>query len=57
VNQLTRALSLEEPDLTCLAVRPGMVDTVMQSDIREKGSDVMGADQVAFYRGFKERGE
>jgi NAD(P)-dependent dehydrogenase (short-subunit alcohol dehydrogenase family) len=57
LNQLTRVLSLEEPDLTCLAVRPGMVDTVMQSDIREKGKDVMGADQVAFYRGFKERGE
>jgi hypothetical protein len=34
-----------------------MVDTVMQSDIREKGRDVMAADQVAFYRGFKERGE
>jgi NAD(P)-dependent dehydrogenase (short-subunit alcohol dehydrogenase family) len=57
MNQFTQVLSLEEPELICLAVRPGMVDTDMQADIREEGKSVMTAEQIDFYGGFKKRGE
>ena len=57
LNHFTQVLSVEEQDLICLAVRPGMVDTDMQADIREQGGAVMTAEQIDFYSGFKERGE
>ena len=57
LNHFTQVLSVEEPDLVSLAVRPGMVDTGMQADIREKGRGVMPAEQIDFYTGFKESGQ
>lgn len=36
MNSLTQSLALEEPSITSLAVRPGVVDTQMQNDIRTK---------------------
>ena len=57
LNHFTEVLSVEEQDLICLAVRPGMVDTDMQADIREQGRAVMTAEQIEFYSGFKRRGE
>jgi NAD(P)-dependent dehydrogenase (short-subunit alcohol dehydrogenase family) len=41
INHLTRILAAEEPDVTTLALRPGIVDTQMQAEIREKGKDRM----------------
>ncbi|EED14219.1 short-chain dehydrogenase/reductase, putative [Talaromyces stipitatus ATCC 10500] len=35
LNYFALALSQEEPDVTCVSVRPGMVDTEMQREIRE----------------------
>ncbi|KAF9205994.1 hypothetical protein BGZ49_003186 [Haplosporangium sp. Z 27] len=40
-------LAAEESDVTTVSVRPGVVDTEMQSDIRSKGVDNMAPDQHA----------
>lgn len=57
LNHFTKVLSIEEPELTCLALRPGMVDTDLQTDIRELGRTVMTSGQMDFYKGFKDRDE
>lgn len=57
LNHFTRVLAAEEPRLTVMAVRPGVVDSRMQETIRRDGPDVMTADQVMYYRSLKERGE
>ena len=57
LNHFSEVLSVEEPGLICMAVRPGMVDTDMQADIRDQGRAVMTTEQIEFYVGFKERGE
>ncbi|EXJ68861.1 uncharacterized protein A1O5_07793 [Cladophialophora psammophila CBS 110553] len=36
INHLTMTLNNEEPDVTTLSIRPGVVDTAMQMEIREK---------------------
>ena len=36
INHLAKTLAKEEPLITTLAIRPGMVDTLMQTDIRGK---------------------
>jgi len=36
LNSLAKSLAVEEPDITALAVRPGVVDTEMQNEIRTK---------------------
>src|SRR5271170_7684377 len=36
INSLTQSLALEESSITSLAIRPGVVDTEMQNDIRTK---------------------
>ncbi len=41
LNHLTAVLAKEEPDITALAFRPGIVDTDMQAQIREQGAGVM----------------
>lgn len=41
LNHLTRILAQEEPQVTTLGLRPGIVDTAMQSAIRAKGKDRM----------------
>ncbi|KAF9439274.1 hypothetical protein BGZ76_006003 [Entomortierella beljakovae] len=40
-------LGLEEPEVTTVSIRPGVVDTEMQSVIRTKGADTMVPDQHA----------
>ena len=35
MNHLALTLSTEEPDVTTMAIRPGVVDTEMQREIRE----------------------
>lgn len=55
----TRCLMLdaaEEPDITTVAVRPGMVDTDMQAYIREEGIKVMPKETGAFYLDLHSRG-
>jgi NAD(P)-dependent dehydrogenase (short-subunit alcohol dehydrogenase family) len=57
LNHFTRVLAVEEPELTALSVRPGVVDTDMQTFIRQKGPQAMPSNQVDYYRQLKNRGE
>jgi len=57
LNHFTRVLAVEEPELTALSVRPGVVDTDMQTFIRQEGPQAMPSDQADFYRQLKDRGE
>ena len=57
LNHFTRVLAVEEPELTALTVRPGVVDTDMQTFIRQEGPRAMPSDQADFYRQLKDRGE
>lgn len=56
LNQLTRVLALEEPDVTVVAVRPGVVDTDMQDRLRQRGPRVMPPAQSRYYLELKSRG-
>ena len=56
LNHFTRVLAAEEPEITVVAVRPGVVDTAMQHVLRDQGPRVMPEDQAAFYRDLKTHG-
>ncbi len=57
LNQFTSVLAEEEPSLTCVAVRPGVVDTDMQALIRRQGPKAMPSDQLAYYLNLKSEGQ
>lgn len=57
LNHFGRVLAAEEPRLTVMAVRPGVVDTRMQDTIRQKGQGVMSAEQLAYYQQLKAGGQ
>ena len=57
LTHFTRVLAAEEPEVTSLTTRPGVVDTDMQTYIREQGPKAMSSDQVAYYNDLKERGD
>ena len=57
LNHFTRVLAVEEPELTALTVRPGVVDTDMQTYIRQEGAQAMPSDQADYYQQLKDRGE
>ena len=57
LNHFTRVLAVEEPELTAVAVRPGVVDTDMQTFIRQEGPQAMPPDNAAYYQQLKDRGE
>jgi NAD(P)-dependent dehydrogenase (short-subunit alcohol dehydrogenase family) len=44
VNQFTRSLAVEEPEVTAIALDPGVVDTAMQRTIRLEGEPGMAAE-------------
>lgn len=48
VNHLANTLSVEEKDVTTIAVRPGVVDTDMQAMIRSDGKEAMEGDHAKF---------
>ena len=56
LNHFSRVLAAEEPQVTVVAVRPGVVDTRMQDTIRQKGAGVMSAEQLAYYQNLKTGG-
>ena len=56
LNQFTRVLAAEEPLVTAVAVRPGVVDTQMQAFLRRQGPAKMPAEQAAYYRNLKSAG-
>ncbi|CAG8441107.1 6963_t:CDS:2 [Diversispora eburnea] len=42
---LTNCIASEEPDIIALSILPGVIDTKMQQDVREKGSQFMRPDE------------
>ncbi|KAH9819624.1 short-chain dehydrogenase [Melampsora americana] len=46
MNSLARTLANEEPELTSIAIRPGVVDTDMQVNLRQHGSKDMKAEEL-----------
>lgn len=54
LTHLTRLLAAEEPDITTVALRPGVVNTDMQTLIRTEGPDVMTPAKTAHFRQLKE---
>ena len=57
LNHFTRVLAAEESALTALTVRPGVVDTAMQTCIRREGPKAMPAQQLAYYQQLKDHGQ
>ena len=47
LNMFNETLAAEEPQITAIAVRPGVVDTPMQDVIRERGADAMPPEDYA----------
>ncbi|KAI9063281.1 short-chain dehydrogenase [Trametes sanguinea] len=57
MNSLCRTLAAEEPDVTCVALRPGMVDTPMQGLLRDKGPSIMDPQVLKKFTNAYEKGE
>jgi NAD(P)-dependent dehydrogenase (short-subunit alcohol dehydrogenase family) len=55
-THLMRVLAAEEPRVTALALRPGVVDTAMQGRIRTRGGRGMTAERLAYFQGLKAQG-
>jgi NAD(P)-dependent dehydrogenase (short-subunit alcohol dehydrogenase family) len=56
MNHLGLTLSVEEPDITSVAIRPGVVDTDMQKEVRGH-ADVMDATDAEKFRTLHETGK
>ena len=56
LNYFTVLLAAEEPELTCVAVRPGVVDTEMQALIRREGPSTMPAERASYFINLKAEG-
>lgn len=57
VNQLTRMIAAEEPDITAISFRPGVVDTEMQATIRQQGSEGMPTEVYDRFVRYHRQGE
>jgi len=57
LTQFTRVLAVEELSITSISVRPGVVDTEMQEQIRREGPKVMNKESYAFFRNLKDDGK
>ena len=56
LNQFSRVLAAEEPDLRVSAVRPGVVDNGLVDHLRSEGPAMLPPDQGAFYRDLQTAG-
>lgn len=56
LNHLGLTLSVEEPDITAVSIRPGIVDTAMQVTIRG-AHEVMDARDAAKFKSLHEEGK
>lgn len=52
----TKALAAEEPEVTVVALRPGVVATAMQDAIREQGATALPPDTYARFVGYHAEG-
>lgn len=50
MNQFARQLACEEPNITTLSIRPGVVDTEMQRDLRETHFTAMAQEDNEKFR-------
>ena len=57
LTHFTRQLAVEEPAITSVALRPGVVDTAMQALIRRIGPQAMAAEQNTYFQSLKLEGE
>jgi len=57
LTHFTRVLAQEVPEITAVSIRPGVVDTPMQDQIRREGSVAMKPEQIAYYRDLKTKGQ
>lgn len=57
LTHFTRQLAVEEPAITSVALRPGVVDTAMQTLIRRTGRQAMTAAQSTYFQKLKDKGE
>jgi len=57
LNQFNAVLAVEEPLVTAVAVRPGVVDTEMQAVIRREGRQGMDAGTHGRFLSYHEKGE
>lgn len=56
LNHLAMTLASEEKDITTISIRPGVVDTDMQRDIREKHNTAMDEQDAAKFAELKKTG-
>ncbi|KAH6855205.1 hypothetical protein B0I37DRAFT_302957 [Chaetomium sp. MPI-CAGE-AT-0009] len=54
LNSLVQHVAVEEPDMTAVAISPGRVDTDMQKELREKGTEMSKSDYETFNAAWKE---
>lgn len=57
LKMATEVLAAEEPDITAVSVRPGVVDTAMQAEIRRVGASVMTPEGHERFLDLYETGE
>ncbi len=57
LTHLSRVLAAEEPDVTVMAMRPGVVDTDMQLLLRQQGPSAMPPAEAAYYARLKMDGK
>ncbi|KAL8939495.1 MAG: hypothetical protein Q9216_003323 [Gyalolechia sp. 2 TL-2023] len=57
MNHLNLTLAAEEPSVTCVSIRPGVVDTQMQADVREKHSELMDEKDVSKFHSLHQQGK
>jgi 3-oxoacyl-[acyl-carrier protein] reductase len=57
LNHFTRILSVEEPNVVSVCVRPGVVDTPMQTTLRETAPSVMPKDMADYYKHLTNTGD
>jgi NAD(P)-dependent dehydrogenase (short-subunit alcohol dehydrogenase family) len=54
---MTRVLAAEEPDVTAVSFRPGVVDTDMQATIRKECVKGMTTEWIAYFKELKSEGK
>jgi NAD(P)-dependent dehydrogenase (short-subunit alcohol dehydrogenase family) len=57
LTHLTRILAAEEPDVVVVALRPGVVDTAMQAELRNADPEAMSPEQTEVYRRLQREGD
>jgi NAD(P)-dependent dehydrogenase (short-subunit alcohol dehydrogenase family) len=55
LTHFNRVLAEEEPHITAISVRPGVVDTPMQAQIRREGSETMDPAHYTYYKDLKDK--